>query len=218
MFSQIKTTSAQRITEVREFLDFFTPSIPLPPNATPRHLNTCKGLVFVQLYGTIEYTISATIAKTIDIINQEAVKIQDLKYFLWGMALNSQFDALIQTNKKKWDKRIELFVEVNANNDANISNDIVPTNGENFTYPQLQSIWSTFAITEPVFNDVTFRGRLQEIVSYRCNIAHGNYSSADIGVRVTPADLYQRLNEVSNYCSYFISVFEEYTKQGDFIR
>lgn len=216
MYSDIKANSAQRITEVRESLDFFAPLIPSPPIATPRHLNTSKGLVFVQLYGVIENTINGTIAKTIDLINRDGVPIQDLKPFVWGMALNPQLDSLNQANRKKWDKRIELFKKFTDNHKVNIGTDIIPTNGENYNLPQLTSIWETFSITEPIFNDITFRGRLQEIITNRINISHGNNSAAEIGSRVTPADLYNRVNDVSTFCSYFISVFEEYSSNKKF--
>ena len=211
MYSTIKTDSAQRITEIRENLDFFTPLIPLPPTATPRHLNTSKGLIFVQLYGVIEFTIGSTIAKTIDLINNDLVNIQDLKTLLWGLALDSKLDSLNQANRKKWDKRIELFQSIVDNSPALINNITMPTNGQNFNLPQLKSLWNNFNISEPIFNDIGFRGRLQEIVSNRINIAHGNNSASEVGSRVTPNDLYDRLNEVSNFCSYFISVFEDYT-------
>ena len=216
MYSAIKTNSAQRITEVRESLDFFAPLIPPAPTATPRHLNTSKGLIFVQLYGVIEFTIFTTVAKTIDLINSDLVNLQDLKPFVWGMALNSNLDTLSQANRKKWDKRIELFQKYVDNGAAYIATDIMPTNGENYNFPQLTSIWKNFSISEPIFNDNTFRGRLQEIVSNRINIAHGNYSAAEVGSRVTPADLYVRIVEVSNFCSYFISVFEDYSSNKKF--
>ena len=216
MYSAIKTNSAQRITEVRESLDFFAPLIPPAPTATPRHLNTSKGLIFVQLYGVIEFTIYTTVAKTIDLINSDLVNLQDLKPFVWGMALNSNLDTLSQANRKKWDKRIELFQKYVDNGAAYIATDIMPTNGENYNFPQLTSIWKNFSISEPIFNDNTFRGRLQEIVSNRINIAHGNYSAAEVGSRVTPADLYVRIVEVSNFCSYFISVFEDYSSNKKF--
>lgn len=211
MYSSIKTSSAQRITEVRENLDFFAPLIPAAPTATPRHLNTSKGLVFVQLYGVIEFTINATVAKTIDFINNDLVNVQDLKPLVLGMAFNSNLDALNHANRKKWDKRIELFQKYVDNDAVNIATDIMPTNGQNYNLPQLKSIWENFSITEPIFNDITFRGRLQEIVSNRINIAHGNNSAAEIGSRVTPGDLYDRIVDVSNFCSYFISVFEDYS-------
>ena len=211
MYSAIKTNSAQRVTEVRENLDFFANLIPPAPTATPRQLNTSKGLIYVQLYGVIEYTINSTVAKTIDIINGDFVNIQDLKPFIWGMAFAPQFDSFNNANRKKWDKRVDLFQKYVNNNFANISNDIMPTNGQNFNADQLNSIWNNFNITEPIFHDITFRGRLQEIVSNRINIAHGNNSAAEVGSRVTATDLYLRITEVSNFCSYFISVFEDYT-------
>lgn len=210
MYSNILNISTQRIIEVREYLDFFAPSIPAPPITTPRHLNTCKGLVFIQLYGIIEFTINSTLSRTIDLMNLELVKLQETNPFIWSMALNPQLDALIQTNRKKWDKRYELFHKVLNNDEVLIVNNIVPTNGDNFNFPQLESIWKTFNISEPIFNKVTFRGRLQEIVNNRISISHGNITAADVGARVTPADLYDRVHDVSEYCSYFISVFENY--------
>lgn len=218
MYSGIKTNSAQRITEVRENLDFFAPLIPSAPIATPRHLNTLKGLIFVQLYGVIEFTINSTIANTIDIINGDLVPLLDLKPFVWGMALNPHLDSLSHANRKKWNKRIELFQKFVDNNEAYIGTDIIPTNGENYNLPQLKSIWETFCITEPIFNDITFRGRLQEIVTNRINIAHGNYSAAEVGSRVTSIDLYHRIRDVSGFCSYFISVFEDYSSNKKFLK
>lgn len=211
MYTIIKENSTQRITEVRENLDFFAPLIPPAPTTTPRHLNTSKGLIFVQLYGIIEFTINTTVAKTIDIINNDFVQLHDLKHFVWGMALNNSFDSLNQANRKKWDKRIELIQKIVENGIATIATDIMPTNGDNYNLPQLTSLWHNFNITEPIFNDITFRGRLQEIVSNRINIAHGNNSASEIGSRVTPRDLYGRISDVSNFCSYFISVFEDYS-------
>lgn len=216
MYTTVKSISTQRITEVREYLDFFTPLIPSPPTATPRYLNTSKGLVFVQLYGIIEYTINSTISRTIDLINNELIKLQDTSPFIWGMALNPQLDALVHVNRKKWDKRFELFLKMSDNDEVSIANTIMPTSGENFTYNQLESIWKTFNITEPLFNDVSFRGRLQEIVSNRVNISHGNNSASEVGSRVTPTDLSDRINDVSSYCSYFICVFENYINKKEF--
>lgn len=210
MYTVVKTRSAQRITEVREYLDFLVPLIPDAPTATPRHLNTAKGLIFVQLYGVVEFTICATVAQAIDAINGEMIPIQDLQPFMWGLALNAELDSLNQANRNKWDKRVKLFDTVVRNEKVDIRNDIMPTNGKNYTSSQLESIWKTFCISAPIFDDLTFRGRLQEIVGNRINIAHGNSSAAEVGSRVTAADLRGRIDDVSQFCSYFISVFEDY--------
>jgi HEPN superfamily protein len=210
MFNDIQTNTSQRIIEIREYLEFIEQLIPAPPNAPPRYLNTAKGLIFVQLYGAIELTVSSAIAKCISYINSEYVKLSDVKPIIIGMALSPQLDALIQVSSKKWEKRYDLFQKLEQDIVVSIVNDIMPTDGNNIHYPQLESIWKTFCLTDPIFHDNRFRGRLTDIVSNRVNITHGNLSAAEIGARVTIQELKDRLNEVSAFCTYFISVLEDY--------
>ncbi|GEO04074.1 hypothetical protein AAE02nite_17380 [Adhaeribacter aerolatus] len=216
MFSIIKSNSASRITEIREYIEFIDPLIPKPPVTTPRFLNSAKGLVFVQLYGVIEYTVLTTISKTINLINSAAVTLNDVKPIILSLALNSELEAIYGAPKKKWDKRHELFKIFEINPFVEISEDILPTDGKNIHYPQLESIWKIFCLTDPIFHDVTFRGRLQDIVSNRVNIAHGNQAASEVGSRVTTNDLSIRLDDVSKFCSYFITVFEEYIEKEKF--
>ncbi|MBV9713530.1 MAG: hypothetical protein JO011_21735 [Ktedonobacteraceae bacterium] len=210
MFNDIQINSDQRITEIREYLDFIAPLIPAPPIPTPRYLNTAKGLIFVQLYGVIETTVTSAIAKCISYINSDFVKLSDIKPILIGMALSSDLDTLTQVGSKKWEKRHHIFHKLDQNIVVHITNDIIPTDGKNIHYPQLDSIWKTFCLTDPIFHDNRFRGRLEEIVLHRINIAHGNLSASDVGARVTIQDLKSRLNEVSAFCTYFISVLDDY--------
>lgn len=210
MFNDIQTNSSQRIAEIREFFNFIAPLIPAAPTSTPRYLNTCKGLVFVQLYGVIEYTILSTISKCIFYINQESIKLNDVKPIILGLVLNPELDSLMRVSLKKWDKRYSLFKKVEDDIIINIANDLMPTDGKNIQYLQLQSIWNTFCLTEPIFHDIRFRGRLEDIVTNRINIAHGNQSAADVGTRMTLSEIKARVDDVSAFCSYFISVFEDY--------
>lgn len=218
MFSDVKADSAQRITEIREFIEATDSLIPAAPAGTPRHLNTAKGLVFVQLYGLIEFTINRTIAKTIYYINAAAPLLNDLHEVVWGMVLNAELDSLIHVNRAKWEKRHIIFDRIKQNPISQIADNIIPTNGDNYTHAQLESIWKTFSISDPLFNEPRFQGRLKEIVGNRINIAHGNASSADVGASITTAELIDRLNDVSAYCSYLISVFEEYVKNRKFLK
>jgi hypothetical protein len=210
LFSDIEANSSQRIVEIREYIDFIAPLIPAPPDAPPRYLNTAKGLIFVQLYGVIEFTVSSAIAKCISFINSESVRISDVKPIIMGMALSPELDALIQVSSKKWEKRYDVFYKVEQDIMVSILNDIMPTDGSNIHYAQLESIWKTFCLTDPIFHDNSFRGRLTDIVSNRVNITHGNSSAADIGARLTIQELKDRLNEVSAFCTHFISVLEDY--------
>jgi hypothetical protein len=217
MFTDIKTDSAQRITEVRESLTFISGLLPAPPTAAPRHLETAKGLIFVQLYGAIEFTILKTVSRTIFLINGEKIKLQDIKTILLGMALHPELDALKDVSSKKWVKRKELFQKLEDNNEAEML-DVMPTDGRNFDDERLRSIWETFCIADPLFHDPSFRLRLKDIVAHRVNIAHGNISAADVGSTMAYADLETRINETSDFCSYFISVFEDYISNDKYMK
>lgn len=210
MFADITANAEERIAEITESLDFLIPLTPLPPSTIPRHINTAKGLMFVQLYGVIEITVNTSVELTIDLINSENLKLQELNPMLWGMALNPELDALYIVNRKKWDKRYDLFQKILLNSSLTISTDVMPTDGRNCGVQQLRSIWKTFNIDKPQFNDVRFRGRLQDIVDNRINIAHGNSSPADVGARFTPIELEERIADVNDFCKYFITVFEDY--------
>lgn len=213
MFTDINTNSTQRIIEVREYLDFINANLPAPPAPTPKYINTGKGLVYVQLYGIVEFTVNSTISKCILYINSDQVKLSEIKHIIYAMALNPLLESLYDARKTKWSKRYNLFSELQSDPIVDISSDLMPTDGKNIHFPQLESIWQTFCITEPILHDNAFRGRLQDIVTNRINIAHGNESAADVGSRVSIPDLYNRLNDVSAFCTYIISTFDDYIKQ-----
>lgn len=209
MFTDLKTESAQRITEVRESLTFIASALPKPPTTTPRYLNAAKGLIFVQLYGVIEFTIVGAVSKTIGIINGKNIKVDELKPILWSMVLDAELEALRSANRKKWDKRRLLFDKLATNGQAQIPG-LMPTDGRNFDGSRFESVWSIFCIDDPVFDDPSFRWRLKDVITQRNEIAHGVKPASSIGAAFTPNDLTIRINEVSDFCSYIISVFEAY--------
>lgn len=216
MLTVVKAESAERLTEIRQCLDFINPLIPVAPIPTPRHLNSLKGEMFVQLYGAIECTVTLTLKSSIDYINSLNLNVNDIRHSILGLVLNSEFDALISVASKKWDKRHNLTDKIKLNPICNINNTLIPTDGKNFGHSQLQSVWKTFSITDPIYHDLTFTGRLSEIIDNRNKIAHGVYAASNIGNRVTLMDLYNRQTEVSRFCSYFISVFEDYLNRSQF--
>ena len=216
MYKDIETESAQRISEIREHIHFIASQTPPPPITVPRYINTEKGLVFVELYGVLEYTILQTLSRTISILNSENIHMDKLKANLWALALDSELEALNQANTKKWDKRKTVFSAVLANPIVVMDENLLPTDGKNFTSRQLQSIWDAFGISEPLFHDVRFGTRMKDIVVNRINVAHGNSSPSDVGSAFTINDLEERLNDVSAFCTYLIGIFDDYISQRGF--
>lgn len=218
MFTDLKTDSASKLVEVREFLDLTSSLIPAPPTPTPNSILTAKGLFYVHIYGVFEFTITSCVKKAVLAINSENLKLNDIQPLLLSMALSPECDALASVRSRNWDYRWNLFEKIRDNTSTQLLTDLIPTDGKNIRYGQLQSIWKTFCITAPILNIPSMGGRLKDIVDNRNAIAHGNNTPAEIGSRVSIADLLSRYNEISNYCSYVIQVFEDYVNNKDFLK
>jgi hypothetical protein len=108
--------------------------------------------------------------------------------------------------------------QLQINDIVNMNTSLLPTDGGNFTDKQLKSIWDTFNISGPIFHDIRFRGRLQNIVTNRINIAHGNCAASDVGKIVTINDLHTSLLDVSGFCTNVITTFEDYITSKQFLK
>ena len=217
MFEEVQRVSDGMIVEIREYLDFLSTHNPSGLSAIPRFIDTGKGLLYVQLYGVIESTVIRTLSRTLDYINEDQTKLSQLKLVILSLALNDELDAIIDSNTKKWDKRYDLFRKIDLDEVAKINNALMPTDGKNIGSKQLSSIFKIFQIDVPFFHEPSFQGRLTDIVHNRINIAHGNSTSSQIGRSLTIADLNQRIDEVSAFCSYFISTFDDYVKAKKYL-
>lgn len=217
MYGDINRELTQRIAEIRESIDNIKVHTPSPPVSTPRYLNSQKGLVFVQLYGAIEYLVNQTVPRTASILTAENLDMSKLSPYIWSMVLENNLESLRTVNRKKWEHRHIMFKLIADDSKAVIPEDVMPTNGLNITQHQLESIWKTYSIKEPVFDEQSFSWRLKDIVLNRNDIAHGNKTAAEVGAAFTIADLYDRLNDVSTYCTYAIGVFENYISSKDYL-
>lgn len=218
MFSDLKRDSASKLVEVREFLDLTNSLIPVPPLPTPNSVLSAKGFFYVHIYGVFEYTVTTAVEKAITYINAENVAINDLKPLILSMVLNPECDSITSTNSRNWKRRWSLFEKIRDNGISEIATEILPTDGKNIRYVQLESIWTTFCIDEPILNSLSIGGRIKDIVDNRNAIAHGNFNPSEIGSRVSISELYSRHNEMSNYCSYLIQVFEDYITNKNYLK
>lgn len=210
MFNSVESFSSDKLGEIRELIDHIESIEPQAPIIIPRYVNSLKGLIFVQLYGAIEDVLVETIKATVDYINSQNLKLYDIKYSIWSLIMKPQFDSLMKATSKKWDKRWELTNNIESNIDCVIENTCIPTDGKNFGCKQLESVWKTFSINEEIVYSPCFKGRLSEIIGHRNKIAHGEKAASSVGRLVTSSDLRLRHQEVSRFCSYVISVFDNY--------
>ncbi len=116
--------------------------------------------------------------------------------------------------KKRWD----FFENFRDTTIVNIRDEIMPTDGQNFRYRQLESIWKTFCIQDPILPHGSTGGRIQEMVDLRNSIAHGNESPVEIGKRFTADDLQIRFDVIDEYCNYVIITFENYINNKHYLK
>ena len=185
-------------------------------------LDTLKGLIFVQLYGCIEYATSLSISRCDEIITKQHLKLDDYKYSLFSRFLNSKFDALHNVGReKKWLRRFEFISDLSQNIDITEGicvNLELPTDGKNIRYPQLESIWNTFGIRSDVLPSPSLGQRLGDIVDNRNKIAHGNVSPDTIGKSQSYTDMKRRTDEVEEICKHIIESFSKYIQQKDYLK
>ncbi len=220
MLSDISTISTTRLEEVRSFLSLIRnleASSGLMSSSV--EVTVAKGLFFVHLYGAYECTVNQSIQKTLQIINSQHIPVVDYKPVLLGIVLNAPFQAVCGVGAdKKWNKRREFFQQLISKDPISFSETILPTGTGNLKSPQLETIWATMGISDPVLPKPSLIGLLEELVDNRNKIAHGRESPVTIGSRFTIDDLEKRFNDINKLCDYIIQCLETYLSNKDFLR
>lgn len=208
MFSDINAESTRRLTEAKSLILLIKNEDLIQSLNLDSKMH--KGVFFVLLYGALEYTITAVVQRSISILNKKQYDIHKLKPTLYSLIFHNECNAIADAKDKKWTKRYELFSQLEGSKIANIDDCLFPTSSGNIKYNQLESIWNTFGITRDVVEDVIIKGRLIALAEHRNAIAHGRELASVIGGRYTISEIESIYNDISTYCSYIITVFEDY--------
>ena len=211
MFEDVNAEVNRRLKEVKSFYSL------IKDNAETGvfDMRVFKGTCFVILYGVLEYTITASVQKCLSIINQKKYDIIHLKPTLYSMVFNDECNAMMEARDKKWMKRYDLFSQINCSQVCHIEDNLFPAGSGNIKYQQIESIWKIFGISAPAVNEDKMKGRLSTLADNRNAIAHGRELASVIGGRYTISEIENIYNDISTYCSYITSVFEEYINNED---
>ncbi len=169
-----------------------------------------KGYLFVSLYSSIEYTITNVVSKYLEVLAQEQLKPMEYKKYLLCAVLDSKFNALIGSGKRKlWDRKKEFFDALFSDSPADIDDSVFPTDGINISIKQLQDIWIIFHLDGQAVPDGFNAWVLNEIKEHRNAIAHGREKAADIGGRYTTETLKRRVKDIEALCFHIVLCFKE---------
>lgn len=182
--------------------------------------NTLKGMIFISLYGCIEYTVSETVKVTEREISLQNLSLKQLKVNLLARFLHKEFDSLHSVGRKqKWQKRFDFLQKLEQDEMiiTNICDDLeLPTDGMNIRLTQLQNIFTCFNLDSSILTP-QWGGRLKDIVDHRNAIAHGNKTANDVGKNIFVSDLKQRIEEVDRFCTSLIETFAKYLENQEYL-
>ena len=210
MFDEIKEEMTRKICELRIWLSNI--------NDSDDFSTINKGLFYVYIYGIYEETVRTVVQKTIEELNAKSVKIDECIYVLYALIFSTEYDSIYGVgNEHKWEKRWNVSDKL-TQNPVVIPNEIIPTDGKNLRYRQLESIAKTFGIHNAILPRAEIGGDIQEMVDKRNYIAHGNKTPKEVGREVSVNDLQRKLDHISEACTYIIELYEEYIEERLYLK
>lgn len=211
MFNEIKEELTRKICELRLWLSNI--------NDSDDFSAINKGLFYVYIYGIYEETVRTVVQKTIEELNAKSVKIDECIYELYALIFSAEYDSIYGVgNEHKWEKRWNISDKLTRNPIVSIPNEIVPTDGKNLRYRQLESIAKSFGIHNAILPRAEIGGNIQEMVDNRNYIAHGNKTPKEVGREVSVNDLQGKLDHISEACTYIIELYEKYIEEQMYLK
>jgi hypothetical protein len=194
MFADLQDEIADRILATRMFFRA------AGRTRQRRALNTAKGLVFVQMYAVYEYTMKGAVRAVINLIKSHGTPVNRIRWTLLALALHPKVTAVIDSGHKEWDKKLGLFQTIDSAVAPVVPDSTFPDDGTHYRATQLRTIWRLFGITKPVVPHGRLHPLIDELVSNRNAIAHGQRTAEDVGRGYSPTDIASKISRTRRLC------------------
>ena len=218
MFDTVRNEVAARVLEVRDLLLVVAANDQSSGgrSRTRGASATCKGLLFVHLYGVYEYAITSTVQTALDTMRAAAMSCRAVRRSLLALVLDSTWDGVSKAGRKKlWAKRVALIATMDDDKPmATLSDTMFPYDGSQFRKTQLETIWQVFGIDVPVLPDERLKHRIDGLVENRNAIAHGRRTASEVGRDYTSAELGTWVTDIDSIVQYIIDTMNAHCSSG----
>lgn len=206
----------RRILAQRQFLDMAEAM----RATSSREAAACRGLLFVQLYGVYENSITTSVQAVLSLIRRDALAPINIRHNVLTLALKGSFDSLSNVGQlKTWKKRLSLVADLESQDPLHALVDTAfPFDGSHFRANQLQTIWDIFGLTCPILPEEKHIGRIAELVENRNAIAHGRRTADEVGSGFSYEDMKQRINDIEKISLYLLNQMENHYINGGILR
>ena len=220
MFSAVNSDSTQRLLETKTLIDICGDTSLNLKAAYNEHI--LLGSAYVLLYGALEYTITHCVYRTIELLNNENLKLYDVHPALWGLIYNGDCMRMEMAGEnKKWENRYKLFHQMTKTETVGrIEDALFPSSNGKIKEKQIERVWQTFGLKSPMIEpgQEIVNTRLQELAEGRMAVAHGREKASFRGKQKSITDLVDLYNSISRYCSYIINCFTKYIQDKEYLQ
>lgn len=219
MFSSTEQEVRDRIRQSKELLEL---ALTLEPQDEPidsEIFKIQKGYLFVSLYSSLEFTLVSVVGRYLELLKQQPKKPMEYRKYILCTILNANFSSVRDCSKRKlWGKKADLFDSLFSDEVALIDDSVLPTDGINISYKQVQDVWKFFHLTgEPLPDDVSIL-LLNEIKDHRNAIAHGRKKAVEVGARYTPSMLIEKERAIEALCFHILETFKSSYENEEYLR
>lgn len=220
MFTEVSLNSTKRLLEAKRLMELCSDDKFDEEQATTD--SVLKGVVYVLLYGALEFTITHCVSRTIEILNDKTLNLYQVLPSLWGLIYDSACKRIETAGtNKKWENRYKLFKELTKDKVIEqIESTLFPSSNGNIKEQQLDRGWKTFGIKAPMFEPehMSVKQTLLDLANGRMAVAHGRECASQIGSLKSSSDLEELYDSISRYCSYLIECFTQYINQEEYLQ
>ncbi|MGV2448606.1 UNVERIFIED_CONTAM: MAE_28990/MAE_18760 family HEPN-like nuclease [Ralstonia mannitolilytica] len=219
-YRTLKSDVLARFTEANNLLNIIKANEKslTPPAIEPIDHKILKGLFYIILYASIEFSFEQICLKTLALIKSKNILYNHFETKFLTIAMSSSLQSVRDCNSKFFlDKASDLFLLVDSNDVSNIN--------ETFINKYLQNIWGksfnqltkTFGVTSfPITpREISI---FDEIVNNRNIVAHGRELAQSIGSSPKYSDFKSKYDTVFDTIDRYIIHFETYYNNKEFIK
>jgi hypothetical protein len=222
MFTQVSRNATARLLEVRRLLAHIrTLEDALALTHDPEVAESVailRGLLYVQLYGALEYTVEKGVQLLLQIVSSAGIPYPEFEHLLCAVTLDAEFEsAATVKHDKKWVRRRDLLERQRSPTQCTINDTIFSEMLQSVKSTTIRDIFEWLCMPQQPVPDPRISGYIDEVTGRRHEVAHGRSTARDVGGNLTSTDLEIRINAITDEINHVVASFEDFVQTKAFI-
>lgn len=213
MFDDIDSGVMSRLRQLDSILEYLSDETLPEDTKNSDFYRAQKGLVFVAMYAALEFAITQSVTRVLEVIGREEAPANRFKSAVLCSLFDSHFKALRECGTAKvWENRHKLVLAVTGDTEVtNVDSSVFPSSGSmNISIKQLKNVWNFFDLDSSPLPDGVQHFVLTEVKEHRNAIAHGRETAITIGRRFNVSQLGNKALSIRHLCLHITSTFASY--------